>query len=311
MKNINARLALSAIVVATLTACASRPAEPPAELLSATSAVQRAQALPQVSQHAPLELQRATDTLARANRQLADKAPLAEVASTAYVAERQAETAIELARAKTSEDGLRTAEAQRERVRADARQREAMQAQTMAAAARSEADAALATAQQAQAQAAAIARQKEALQQQTAELKQATEQLRQELAARQTERGMLVTLGDVLFEFGRAEIKPSARDSLSQLATFLRENPERHVLIEGFTDSIGSDSVNQQLSERRAEAVAQALVGMGVARERITSAGYGKSYPIADNSSDSNRALNRRVEVYISQDGEPVQPRRG
>ena len=81
------------------------------------------------------------------------------------------------------------------------------------------------------------------------------------------------------------------------------------MLIEGHTDSIGSDAYNEQLSRRRAEAVATALERMGVAAPRVTVIGYGKQYPIADNSTDTNRAMNRRVEVYLSNNNQPVRPR--
>ncbi|MBC7941871.1 MAG: OmpA family protein, partial [Chitinophagaceae bacterium] len=166
----------------------------------------------------------------------------------------------------------------------------------------------------AESQAATSAAAAAATQQRNDQLQQQTAMLQRELEAmnaKKTERGMLVTLGDVLFEFGRAEIKPTSMESLRKLADFLKQNPERNVLIEGFTDSIGSASSNDVLSRRRAEAVANALSGLGVPAAKIRSTGYGKEYPIADNSTDSNRALNRRVEVYISDNDQPVQPRRG
>ncbi|MFG5410761.1 OmpA family protein [Piscinibacter sakaiensis] len=138
--------------------------------------------------------------------------------------------------------------------------------------------------------------------------------LQQQLAqvqAQATDRGMLVTLGDVLFEFNRAEVKPSARDELAKVAQFLKEHPERRILVEGFTDNVGSAEYNQELSRKRAESVAAALVALGVPADRVTTAGYGKDHPVADNATDTNRAMNRRVEVYISNDARPVQPRRG
>ena len=140
-----------------------------------------------------------------------------------------------------------------------------------------------------------------------------TSQLQQrltELQAKPTERGMLVTLGDVLFEFNRAEVRPVAQMSLRKLADFLQQYPQRRVLIEGHTDNVGSANYNDELSLRRAEAVDHALIGLGVAGQRVATVGYGKDYPIADNSSDTNRALNRRVEVYIADNDQPVRSRR-
>ena len=130
-----------------------------------------------------------------------------------------------------------------------------------------------------------------------------------ELQAKQTDRGMLVTLGDVLFEFGRADIKPGSQGALRKLADYLQQHTDRRVLIEGYTDSVGSDAANLALSQRRAESVAAALGAMGVATSRISTRGYGESYPVADNGTETNRALNRRVEVYISDNDQPVRAR--
>lgn len=279
-----------AAVAAVLAACATNPM-PPAELVAARQAVQTAETDPAVLKYAALDLKKATDALARANA-LNDKGDsLAEIASASYVAQRQAETAMTLAHAQTTEDAMKAAQVERERARADARSAEARQAEAQAQAARADASSA-------QQQAALAQQQADALQQQ---LKQ--------LQAQQTDRGMLVTLGDVLFEFGRADIKPAAQDELTKLAAYLKEHPERRVLIEGFTDSVGSDNANLTLSQRRAEAVAMTLGRLGVAPDRIVSKGYGKSFPIADNTTDTNRALNRRVEVYISDNDQPVRGR--
>ncbi|MCW3149189.1 OmpA family protein [Stutzerimonas stutzeri] len=133
--------------------------------------------------------------------------------------------------------------------------------------------------------------------------------LQQDLQAKQTERGTLVTFGDVLFDYDRAELKPGGMRSVQKLADFLNDNPERKVIVEGYTDSTGSAAYNQRLSERRADAVRMALVKMGVDPQRIVTQGYGKEYPVASNSTSSGRAMNRRVEVTISDDHRPVAPR--
>lgn len=133
--------------------------------------------------------------------------------------------------------------------------------------------------------------------------------LQESLQAKQTERGTLVTFGDVLFDYNRAELKPGGMRSVQKLADFLNENTERKVIVEGYTDSKGSDSYNLGLSERRANAVRTALVKMGVDPQRIVSQGYGEDYPVASNDSSSGRAMNRRVEVTISDDDRPVAPR--
>ncbi|CAM3359204.1 OmpA family protein [Pseudomonas fluorescens] len=129
-----------------------------------------------------------------------------------------------------------------------------------------------------------------------------TQQLKalQAMKAKQTPRGEVVTFGDVLFDTGKANLKPGNQRNVQQLADFLVSNPERKVLIEGFTDSVGADAFNQRLSDQRAQSVAFALQRLGVDMSRITTKGYGKQYPIADDSSAQSLQLNRRVEVIIS-----------
>ncbi|MCU1761282.1 OmpA family protein [Pseudomonas sp. 14P_8.1_Bac3] len=134
-------------------------------------------------------------------------------------------------------------------------------------------------------------------------------QLQDSLNAKQTDRGTLVTFGDVLFATDRADLKSSGLVNINKLAQFLQENPDRKVIVEGYTDSTGTASHNQSLSERRAGAVRTALVKMGVDPARIVVQGYGKEYPVAENGSASGRAMNRRVEVTISNDNQPVMPR--
>ena len=134
-------------------------------------------------------------------------------------------------------------------------------------------------------------------------------QLQDSLNAKQTDRGTLVTFGDVLFATDRADLKSSGLVNINKLAQFLSENPDRKVIVEGYTDSTGAANHNQSLSERRAGSVRMALVKMGVDPARIVAQGYGKEYPVAENSSVSGRAMNRRVEVTISNDNQPVIPR--
>lgn len=132
---------------------------------------------------------------------------------------------------------------------------------------------------------------------------QETEALRRQIAelnAKQTERGLIVTLGDVLFETGKSDLKSSASTNLAKLAAFLNQQPERALVIEGHTDSVGSDSYNQELSQRRADSVKAFLIGHNVAPNRITAVGKGESSPVASNDTSSGRQLNRRVEIVIA-----------
>jgi outer membrane protein OmpA-like peptidoglycan-associated protein len=121
-----------------------------------------------------------------------------------------------------------------------------------------------------------------------------------DLAAKKTERGIVITLGDVLFATDQAQLNPDGIRTAQKLASVLQQHPQRSVLIEGFTDSTGSTAHNQELSERRAGAVQNVLADMGVARERVAMRGYGEAFPIAANDTNQSRQLNRRVEIYIS-----------
>lgn len=134
-------------------------------------------------------------------------------------------------------------------------------------------------------------------------------QLQQDLQTKQTARGTLVTFGDVFFDLNKSELTPSGARDVQKLAGFLMQNTERMVVVEGYTDNTGSDSYNQRLSERRADAVFRELTRAGVDPKRIQTLGYGEEYPVADNASPSGRAMNRRVEVTISNDNQRVPPR--
>jgi len=134
---------------------------------------------------------------------------------------------------------------------------------------------------------------------------QQVETLRQQLEnlqLRQTESGVVVTLGDVLFESGQAELLNGAQASLAEVVDLLQSEPDKLIRIEGHTDSVGDAQSNLQLSERRAQAVMHALVEMGVAAERVSAIGLGEDFPIASNEDEDGRARNRRVDVILLDD---------
>jgi outer membrane protein OmpA-like peptidoglycan-associated protein len=136
-----------------------------------------------------------------------------------------------------------------------------------------------------------------------------TERLQQEmrdLQAKQTERGMVLTLGDVLFDTGKATLKPGAYSTMDRLASVLKESPNRKVLIEGHTDNTGSDEKNMLLSQQRALSVQGALMERGVSGGQISTIGKGESTPIASNDDSAGRQRNRRVELIVSQDASRV-----
>jgi len=296
------RNALAIAGIAALAACASTPLTNP-KLDEARAAYDRAAADAQVARSAPMELQRAQESLQRAESALRAGDEASTVEHFAYLARQRTESAMQTAGLAKADEAVAQARAQRDRILIDARGREADQQRASAEKARTEAQTALKLAQQ-RAAAAEVARQEaEAARQQAISAQSRAAKLEAQLAemkARKTDRGMVLTLGDVLFDTGRAELKPGAMRTIEQLATFMRENPERTVEIEGYTDSIGSDAFNQDLSERRARAVRTALIDRGIDTRRVSARGFGESNPVATNDTAAGRQQNRRVEVVIS-----------
>ena len=123
------------------------------------------------------------------------------------------------------------------------------------------------------------------------------------LKAQHTDRGMVLTVGDVLFAPGRAEVGPGAQRSIDKLAEFLRAYFRRNVLIEGHTDNLGNEDFNIKLSQQRADAVRDLLTARGISPQRIRTKGYGPKFPVVDNDSAAGRQQNRRVEVLVLSEG--------
>ena len=121
-----------------------------------------------------------------------------------------------------------------------------------------------------------------------------------DLQAKKTDRGMVLTLGDVLFDTGQASLKPGATSILDRVAAFMNDNPRVNVRIEGHTDSTGSPDFNQVLSQNRAQSAATALQTRGVSPGRITAVGKGQELPVASNATAAGRQQNRRVEIVFS-----------
>ncbi len=287
-------LGAALLTAGLLAACASRAPLPALE--QARSTVERTTTNPAVGRYAALELREARDALARADQAWSKDHDETETKHLAYLAERRAEIASNAARARELDVQVQSSGSETDRLRLQARTTEAEQATQRA---QMEAR----NAQLAQQQ-AMNAEQRAKQQQQAAMSAQdrvrALEGELRDLEAQQTERGLLVTLGDVLFAFDKAELSAQAGPRMDKLASFLKQFPDRKVLIEGFTDSVGNDSYNRTLSERRAQAAGDALVQRGVDRARISARGFGKSHPVASNDSAEGRAMNRRVEIVIA-----------
>lgn len=124
-----------------------------------------------------------------------------------------------------------------------------------------------------------------------------------ELQGQLTDRGIVLTIGDVLFAFDKADLNASAQNSMDKIAAFLQKKQNRNLLVEGHTDNVGTEEYNQKLSEQRAASVKSALVKRGIAAERIVTIGYSKNYPLASNDNATGRQQNRRVEAIILNQG--------
>jgi outer membrane protein OmpA-like peptidoglycan-associated protein len=283
--------------VLSLAACSSVPTTTPT-LDEARADFVAANNNPQVSSYAPNEFRQASEALDRANQAAAKRESLDTIDRLAYVAKQRIATAQEVAKGKTAEAEIANASRERDRVQLEARTAEAERAKRDAAAAQAQVADAQMQAQAAQQQAAQLAERSARL-----------EALLVELHAQKTERGMVVTIGDVLFGTDRAELTPDGMATVRKLAEVMMQNPDRSVLVEGFTDSTGGTAHNKELSERRAQSVAQALTGLGVPRQRVDMRGYGEAYPVAGNDTAANRQRNRRVEIVLSNEGATVPPR--
>jgi outer membrane protein OmpA-like peptidoglycan-associated protein len=206
--------------------------------------------------------------------------------------------ALEIQRAKSEAEALaRQAEKARKEAEALAQQAEKSRKEAEAKAleleqAKKEAEAKALELEQAKSEAEAALEKKRQLESEIAELK-----------AMKTERGIVLTLGDILFESGKAALMPGAMATIDQLVEFLQKYPNRNIIIEGHTDSVGSENFNLGLSQKRADAVREPLISKGIAAERITTKGYGEQYPVASNATPAGRQQNRRVEIIILDEG--------
>ena len=283
-------LVVSAVAFA-LVGCGSSPKRNDT-LETARVAVQQVESSPDAGKYAAAEVTAAHEALIEAE-QLEKKGKSKQADEAAYLAKRHADIASEQIARGQSEQKTSEAEAERQKVVSQARETEAAAAKIQAEAAkqRAEADALLA-----RQNAETAARNAEALE----------AQLR-DLQAKQTDRGLVLTLGDVLFDSGQATLKPGAQSTIDRLAAFLEQSPDRSVAIEGHTDSMGSDSFNMMLSDNRANSVKAALVAKGVRAERIVTVGKGEGVPVASNDNSAGRQQNRRVEIIVSNPPEVAQ----
>jgi outer membrane protein OmpA-like peptidoglycan-associated protein len=258
-----------------LAGCVSTP-KPNAALESARTAVQAAQADPNVGKYAALDMEAAKKELEVAEAAAAHHDD-AGVNHPAYLAAQTARLAQARAAAKADDARVAAGQAERDKIQLAARTRDVDNAKMATSTALGQRDQAT---------------------EQAARLQAEVDRLK----ATPTPRGLVLTLGDVLFDTGKANLNPGSARKLDQLAQFLTDHPDRRVQIDGFTDSVGTDSYNQDLSQQRADAVKSSLISRGIDPTRIGSQGYGKGFPVANNVDSGGRQLNRRVEVVIGGD---------
>lgn len=295
-------LIATAVASVILVACSASLIKPEAAS-NARSKLTQLQSDPQLSRQAPVAIKEAEDAVRAAELPEADKEKSAHLV---YIAERKVDTAQALAESRLLVDQRAILSQQRESARLDSRTQEADNARSKADAARMETLAAQQEADSARSKAESARMNTLAAQQAAARAQQESADLQRQIAelnAKATERGLVVTLGDVLFDTDKAELKSGAATNLAKLSAFLKQYPDRSVLIEGHTDSVGNDDYNLGLSQRRADSVKVWLMGQGVDSARLVTSGKGKSSPVAGNDSASGRQLNRRVEVIIENTG--------
>ena len=264
-----------------------------------------AQNNPNVPRFAASEMQQAGVAMAEANAAADHDDSADKINRLANIAEQKIAVVQEVATQRfAAAEAARNAR-ERDQIRLDQRTNEADQARNSAAQSQLAAQAAVNAATEAD-------RNKLDAQRMTLDAQAHAAQLQtqlDDLSAKKTDRGIVITLNDVLFGTDQANLNPNGMHTAQKLADVLQQNPQRSVLVEGFTDSTGNTPHNQELSERRAMSVRDALTSMGIASNRVAVHGYGPAYPVAANDSSSNRQLNRRVEIVLSDDNGKISQR--
>lgn len=297
-------IAFTLVAAATLAACSSVPQSNP-RLEQARDDYRVLQADPRAQNHAGGEMKLAGDAINQASAAWGRDESDAQVNHLAYLASQRVAIVRATMDMKTAEGMVDSAAANRTRVQLQARTQEADAAQRSATAAQQAAQVAQLNTANAERSADAARSDAAEAQRQTQLALERNRQLEtrlKELNAKATPRGLVITLGDVLFDVNRSALQPEGLRRVDQLAAVLKEFPQRNALVEGFTDSTGSDAHNQTLSGQRADAVRTALVRQGIAMERVSARGYGEASPVGSNTSADGRQLNRRVEIVLSDD---------
>lgn len=267
MRNLLAALITTPAIL--LAGCATTPEEN-SRISTLQQEIDNLNSTPDGRQYAPIAVQEAQESLDKLKNLSEDGVSDEKYEHQLYLTERQIEIARANVSQKQAEATVGSAELRRKDILLQAERQESARARSLAA---------------------SMAGRAQELEQQVSDLQ-----------TEDTERGLVLTLGSVLFETNKATLHTGSRRTVEKVAEFLNQYPERKILIEGFTDSRGSDDYNQQLSEDRAQAVRELLVTSGVDAQRVQVEGYGEEYPVASNDNSAGRQQNRRVEIVISKE---------
>ncbi len=267
MRNLLAALITTPAIL--LAGCATTPEEN-SRISTLQQEIDNLNSTPDGKQYAPIAVQEAQESLDKLKNLSEDGVSDEKYEHQLYLTERQIEIARANVSQKQAEATVGSAELRRKDILLQAERQESARARSLAA---------------------SMAGRAQELEQQVSDLQ-----------TEDTERGLVLTLGSVLFETNKATLHTGSQRTVEKVAEFLNQYPERKILIEGFTDSRGSDDYNQQLSEDRAQAVRELLVTSGVDAQRVQVEGYGEEYPVASNDNSAGRQQNRRVEIVISKE---------
>lgn len=274
------KLLVISSVCALVFACASTP-ENADQVSDLRDRYEKMAADQKVRELAPVALQNAEDAVKNTEALVKSGADEAKIEKQMYLADRKLDILKQAVRKAEAEETISQAETMRKDILIDARSADAQKA-------RMRADAAEQRAQSAEQRAQAMEMKAAKLQDEIAEI-----------TTKQTDRGLVLTLGDILFETGKSELLDGSQRSLKRVSEFLEEYSNRQIAVEGHTDSTGDASFNQQLSEKRATSVRDSLVRNGVDSSRVKTKGLGEEYPVASNDTREGRQQNRRVDIII------------
>ena len=269
------KLVIAALGTTLLTACATT--QPPASMNDLNQRMQSLNREADVKEYAPIELNQTEEIVEETSRVWANEGSGDAYSHQLYLANRHIDTTMLLAQKRKLLKEIENAREQQSEILHSLREQQAASAE----------------------QKASTTQEKLALLQR--KLK--------DVQTSSTDRGIVLTLDGVLFEFDNARLNPGGKRTIRRLAEFLGKHPETRIAVEGHTDSLGDQHYNMALSQRRAQEVVDALQQQGIALERIQVRAYGEKYPVASNNTEAGRQQNRRVEVVLSKDNESVNER--